>query len=91
MADAISTSGKWVTSDGRVVTEQPEEGRQLVAPNTPITPVMQAAIERAEAAAPPAPVVETPDGASDGDKSAEDETAPAKERATAPAKRASGR
>jgi hypothetical protein len=59
--DVISTTGKWVDSDGRVVDSEPVEGRVLVAPGTPITPDIRAAIERAEAEAPQAPVEESAD------------------------------
>lgn len=55
MADEISTTGKWVDPEGRVVDSEPVEGRLLVAPGTSITPDIRAAIERAEAEA-PAPV-----------------------------------
>jgi hypothetical protein len=90
--DVISTTGKWVTPEGRVVDEEPVEGRVLVAPGTPITPDIKAAIERAEAAAPPETVVEDETDEKAGDGDVETATAPsAKERATAPHKRASGR
>lgn len=53
MADEeVAKSGKWVDSKtGKVVDKQPEEGIQLVAEGTPITPDVKAAIEAAETAA----------------------------------------
>jgi hypothetical protein len=68
MADEISTTGKWVDQDGRVVDSEPVEGRVLVAPGTPITPDIRAAIDRAEAEAPAAPVEETSDAADEEEK-----------------------
>lgn len=56
--DPISSTGKWLTPDGKVVDKEPVEGRLLVAAGTPVTPDMRAAVERAEAAA---PAVETTD------------------------------
>lgn len=53
MGDEISKTGKWLTSDGRVVDSEPVEGRLLVAPGTPITPHVKLMIDRAVAAAPP--------------------------------------
>jgi hypothetical protein len=70
MGDGISTTGKWQTSDGRIVDSEPVEGRLLVAPGTPITPDVKAAIDRAGAAAPKTdePAVED-EQASDGPES----------------------
>lgn len=48
----VSKTGKWVdVQTGKVVSSQPEEGRQLVAPGGELTPDVKAAISAAEAAA----------------------------------------
>jgi hypothetical protein len=79
MADDVISTGKWVDADGRVVDKEPVEGRVLAAPGTPITPDIRAAIERAEAEAPAAPVEETADTDADeedrADAGADTETA----------------
>lgn len=73
MADEISTTGKWVDSDGRVVESEPVEGRLLVAPGTSITPDIRAAIERAEAEAPAAPADDSTDKSESTDRADEDD------------------
>lgn len=66
--EPISPTGKWVTPDGRVVEREPVEGRQLVAPGTPITPDIRASIEQAEAVAPqPEPEPEPDEAMADSD------------------------
>lgn len=48
------SDGTWIdTKTGKVVTSQPEEGVQLHAPGTEVTPDVQAAIDAAKAAADP--------------------------------------
>jgi len=80
MAEEISTTGKWVTAEGRVVESEPVEGRQLVAPGTPITPDIKASIDAAEAAAPVEAEPEPGEG-KDEDDSAEKESAQPRKRA----------
>jgi hypothetical protein len=50
------SKGVWIDSrTGKVVTTQPEEGVQLHAPGTEMTPDVEAAIKAAKAAEPDAP------------------------------------
>jgi hypothetical protein len=52
MADEVSKSGVFIdTKTGKVTESQPEEGIQLVAPGSPVTPDAQRAIDNAKAAA----------------------------------------
>jgi hypothetical protein len=93
--DPISRTGKWVTPDGRVVENEPVEGRQLVAPGTPVTPDIRQAIEQAEAAAPaPAPADEPDDGDTlDSDSNGDSKAEPVKAEpeSAAPRKRPAGK
>lgn len=83
--DVISTTGIWVTPDGRVVDSEPEEGRVLAAKGTPITPDIRAAIDRAKAAAPAEVATEPEAEKANEDGDVETATAPAaEETATAP-------
>lgn len=51
MPDEIATEGKWLdTKTNTIVTSQPEEGVQLVAEGTPITPYVRDTVERYETA-----------------------------------------
>jgi hypothetical protein len=72
MADPISVSGKWLLPDGRIVDQQPEEGRLLVAAGSPITPDVKESIERAEAAAPATADQPADDGEKADEKPADD-------------------
>ena len=63
---AVSESGVWLdNATGKVVTTEPTEGVQLVAPGGEVTPAVEAAIARAEGEAPlevaDAAPVETPE------------------------------
>lgn len=52
MADETSKNGKWIDNKtGQVVSSEPEEGVQLLAPGVPETPDVTARIKAAEDAA----------------------------------------
>lgn len=96
MAELCST-GCWIDKvTGQVVTEEPVEGRLLVAPGGALTPDVNATIERARAAAPvaaeTAAVVEVDsEDASAPEAASEDATAPqARETASTPTSRKRG-
>jgi len=56
MADPeICESGVWVDDDGQVVTTQPVQGTQLIAPGSVITPADRASVERAGGSLEPTP------------------------------------
>lgn len=92
MADEISTTGKWVdTTTGQVVDSEPTEGRQLVAPGSPITPQAAHRIRQAEETAPVVETATAPEAEEDevtDDSETENTEAPAgKETATTTARK----
>jgi len=49
MSTEVSKTGVWRDRDGKIVTQQPAEGVQLVAPGGPITPRVRKQIDAAGA------------------------------------------